>query len=464
MWNIDYIDSLAVVDKNFKIIHSSRYNPRFGEKLLENMYLDYIDQNFFEVYPELTQRESSMYRAIKDNKVVYNDNQIFTDYLGRVFNTRNLTIPIVREGKVIGAIELSKDITSIDDLDRIPHLIKDVNKKKYYEYEKTTFLDILTVNSNMLENIRRAKIFSASPSPLLIYGETGTGKELFVQAIFNYSGLPRNKFIVLNCAAVPESLMESILFGSVKGAYTGADNSTGLVEQADNGVLFLDELNSMPIHTQAKLLRVIQDGVIRKLGSDKEKKINVKIIGAMNVDPLKAIENGDLREDLFYRLSSNLMRLIPLRERTEDISLYIDYFIKELNEIYNKSIEGISRSMLDVFMDYSWKGNVRELRHILESMVSVASEDILTIKHLPLYMKDRISKKLNNSTESNSIQPPSLPLMDSLRKTEHDLINRALIYTKGHITNAAEILGIPRQTLKYKMKKFGINKQDYTQL
>lgn len=463
MWKIDYIDSLAIVDKNFKILHSYRYNPRFDEDLVENMYLDYIDKNFYEVYPQLDQRESSMYEAIKNNKVVYNDNQIFTDYLGRVFNTRNLTIPIVREGEIVGAIELSKDITSIDDLVRIPQLkaIKQENRNQSSDIKKITFSDILTVNSEMIENIRRAKIFSTSPSASLIYGETGTGKELFVQAMFNYSGMNRDKLVVLNCAAVPENLMESILFGSVKGAYTGADNRIGIFEQADNGMLFLDELNSMPIHTQAKFLRVLQDGVIRKLGSEKEKKINVKVIAAMNIDPLEAIEKGKLREDLFYRLSSNLIRLIPLRDRKEDIPIYVDYFIKELNKIYGKNIEGISSSMMDVFINYDWKGNVREMKHILESMVSIANEKILTIRHLPLYMKGRISKDKSKEVQERTNQIPIMSLTEAVDKTERDLINRALTWSKGHITKAAEILGIPRQTLKYKMKKLGLNQKDY---
>ncbi len=313
----------------------------------------------------------------------------------------------------------------------------------------------------MIENIRRAKIFSRSPSPLLIYGETGTGKEFFVQAMVNYSGRNREKFVVLNCAAIPENLLESILFGSVKGAYTGADNRTGLFEQAHKGILFLDELNSMPIQIQAKLLRVLQDGVIRKLGSEKEKKIDVKIIGAMSCDPLAAIEKGQLREDLFYRLSSNLIRLVPLRDRKEDIPIYLDHFLKEFNSTYGKEVESISSAMMDLFLTYDWKGNVREMRHILESMISITSDKTLTIKHLPLYMIGRISKDSSGKIHSQTSQVPMLSLTEAVDKTERDLINRALIWSKGHLTKSAEILGVPRQTLKYKMKKLGLKKKDY---
>ena len=463
MWDIDYIDSLAIVDKNFKIIHSSRYNPRFDEDIIENIYTDYIDKNFYEVYPNLFQRESSMYEAIKNNKVVYNEDQIFTDYRGRVFNTRNMTIPIVKKGEVVGAIELSKDITSIDDSEKISQLTKVKKNKKIKSdnIENVTFSDILTVNLEMKENIRRAKIFSQSSSASLIYGETGTGKELFVQAMANYSGLAREKFVVLNCAAVPENLMESIVFGSVKGAYTGADNRVGIFEQAENGILFLDEINSMPLMIQAKLLRVLQDGVVRKLGSNKEKKINVKVIGAMNVDPVEAIEKNHLREDLFYRLSSNLIELVPLRDRKEDISIYVDYFVDKLNRTYNRKVEGISSGMMDIFYNYDWKGNVRELKHILESMISITNEKILTSKHLPLYMKDRISKEGTKGKKNLMKAVPMISLNEALEKTERELINRALLWTKGHQTKAAEILGIPRQTLKYKIKKLGLDYKEY---
>jgi arginine utilization regulatory protein len=465
-WHIDYIDSLAIVDKNFKVIHSSRYNPRFDDEVLENTYFDYINKNFFEVYPYLEQKNSSIYIAIKNNKVVYNEKQIFKDYRGRVFNTKNITIPIVRKGKVIGAIELSKDVTSIDDLGKTQlEGRKSIEcEQQLIEIEKMTFDDIMTNNSEMFENIRKAKIFSNSSNPTLIYGETGTGKELFVQAMVNYSSKSRLKFIVQNCAAVPENLFESILFGSVKGAYTGAENKAGLFEQADGGILFLDELNSMPFQIQAKLLRVLQDGIIRPLGSNKVKHVNVKIIAAMNIDPLEAIEEKKLREDLFYRFSSNMIKLIPLRDRKEDILLYVNYFIKIYNKVYNKEILGLTKPMTDIFFNYEWKGNVRELKHIIESMISVSEDKIMTVKNLPIYMKGCIDLNFDKQVFKDDeiiINEPIITLQKALEKTEKDIIIKMLIRTKGHITNASELLGIPRQTLKYRMNKLNIDKTTF---
>jgi arginine utilization regulatory protein len=461
--NMDYIDSLAIVDRNFKVIHSYRYNPRFDDDLLENIYSEYIDKNFFEVYPDISPEQSTMYDAIKNNRVVYRDKQRFYDFQGRVFNTRNLTIPIVRKGEVVGAIEISKDITSIDDLEKgTEKNIEDkIHQEINLEIEQLTFEEILTVNPQMQENLRKAKIFSRSDSPTLVYGETGTGKELLVQAMVNHSERERKRFVVLNCAAIPENLFESILFGSEKGAYTGAEKRTGLFEQANHGILFLDELNSMPMQIQAKLLRVLQDSRIRALGSSVEKRVNVKVIAAMNCEPLKAIESETLREDLFYRLSSNLVTLVPLRERKEDIQIYVDYFIRGFNKTYGKKINGVSRAMMDLFMEYEWRGNVRELKHILESMISITEETLLTIKHMPLYMKGRVENTEPKKVEYEWSGASMMSLKEVLEKTEKEMIVKTLNRTGGHLTQTAEILGIPRQTLKYKMDKLDINKKIY---
>jgi arginine utilization regulatory protein len=462
-WHIDYVDSLAIVDKNFKIIYANGYNPRFDDEILDSFYLEYINKNFYEVYPELRPENSTMYSCIKNNRIMYRDNQMFRDYKGRIFNTRNLTIPIVREGEVVGAIELSKDITSISDQENGGAAMgkQVVQEATDIVVEDVTFDQIMTVNSEMLENIRRAKIYARSPSPILIFGETGTGKELFVQAMANHAHIDRRRLVTLNCAAVPKDLFESILFGAVRGAFTGAANRVGLFEQADGGLIFLDEINTMPLDTQAKLLRVLQDGKIRPLGSEREKQVTVKVIAAMNQDPLEAIACGELREDLFFRLSCNLMQLLPLRERREDIPLYVDHFIKVLNARYGKRVEGISSAMMDLFMTYDFKGNVRELRHILETTISTARDSILTIREMPLYMKKRINGTDSQSAADISHKFSGITLPEILEKTEREIIIKILGHTRGCLTKAAERLGIPRQTLKYRMNKLNISKVPY---
>jgi len=464
--NMGYIDALMIVDRNFKIVNTYRYNPRFNDLYVENAGSDYLGKNYFEVYPEISKSESTMYESMKYEKVVYKNNQIFKDYNGRIFSTCNVTIPIKRGGKVVGAIELSKDITSINDL-----------KSKIFEKNKSmaelsdivnndfiTFDDIITCNTEMIDNIRKAKIFIDLPNPTLIYGETGTGKELFVQAMVNSSNKYKREFVALNCAAVPENLIESTLFGAEKGAYTGATDKVGLFELANGGILFLDELNSMPYDIQAKLLRVLQDNKIRPIGSSKEKKVNVKIIAAMNMDPMKAIKEKRLREDLFYRLSSSVIQLVPLRERKEDIPLYANYFIKRFNGEYEKEVEGLSRTMTSIFMNYKWNGNVREIKHILENMVSISDENTLTVKNLPIYMKDILEcrdSSEDNFQNTNDDSIMFMSLKETLYNAERQGISKVLAYTRGHLKKSAEILGLPRQTLKYRMDRLGIKLSDY---
>lgn len=456
---IDYIDSVLIVNNYYRILHSFRLNPRFDDSE-ENIYSNYADKQFFEIYPNIKENESSIVECITQRKTVYKENQIFKDVKGNVFNTKNLTIPIIKKGKVIGAVELSKDITSIEnDLESKSNL-KENNKSidTNYNNENIKFENIITINNTMLDNIEKAKIYSQLDRPVLIYGETGTGKEMFVQAMVNYSSRRNEKLVIQNCAAIPENLFETILFGTESGAYTGARKTKGLFETANRGTLFLDEINSMPLNLQAKLLRVLQDKKIRAVGSIVEKKIDVKIIAAMNVEPMEAIKNKLLREDLFYRLSSGTLRMVPLRERKEDISIYINTFIKIFNQIYDKKVSGVSNELLKFFMEYDWRGNVRELKHIIESMVSIAKCKTFEINHLPIYMKSKIKKNTSNQNKidnSNSFSFASLN--GTLNKVEKDLIIKALIYTKGNLTKAGILLKIPRQTLKYKINKHNID-------
>lgn len=464
---LDYIDALMIVDDRFKIINTYRYNVRFDQLNRENTHSDYLGRNYYEVYPHINQQDSTMYQCMKHNKIIYQKNQIFKDYKGRVFNTQNITIPINRGGKTVGVLELSKDLTSINDLQAIQEKasIEAKHQSSITHKHEITFDDILTANAEMIENIRRAKVFIGSPNPTLVYGETGTGKEMFVQAMVNNNRSKRKGFVAINCAAVPENLLESTLFGSVKGAYTGSMDKIGLFEQAHGGTLFLDELNSMPYDVQAKLLRVLQDSRIRPVGGYKEKKVDVKVVAAMNCDPIKAIRQKHLREDLFYRLSSNMIRLTPLRERKEDILLYANYFLKGFNNEYDKSVEGLSKSLMDIFMQYHWKGNVRELKHIIENMVSISEEKLLTVNSLPIYMKDSIELETREHKGKDKDKDKPFIQFQSLQNTiedaERSAIVKALSYTDGHLTRAAELLAIPRQTLKYKMNRLDIKKGDF---
>jgi arginine utilization regulatory protein len=293
------------------------------------------------------------------------------------------------------------------------------------------------------------------PNPTLIYGETGTGKELFAQAMITQSGVPRSKVVVLNCATVPENLMESILFGTKRGIYTGAENRRGLFEEADGGILFLDELNAIPYQVQAKLLRVLQDGTFRPLGDNRDKTVNVKIIAAMNVEPEEAMARNILRKDLFYRFSSSIIRIQPLRKRQEDIELFIEYYIKHFQDLHGKHIRGITGPLREALLSYRWEGNVRELKNVIELAVEFAGDDeILGPEHLPSYLHERLFENERGPDNSeNADGNEILPLSRAMEALEKDLILRALQRAAGNKTKTAELLGIPRQTLTYKMKQ-----------
>lgn len=458
--NMEYVDAIMIIDHSGKIVYSVRYNPRFDEKSDIEEFKDIINKNILEVYPTLDVEESTIINCLKYGKAIYEENQVFYDNKGRVYNTQNLTLPIIRSGKILGAIEISKDITRIKEL-------SDKNNKSLYTSEKEkskskravakyTFENILTNDKKMKDNIDRCKKVADSTSSVLVYGETGTGKELFVQSIHNHSFRRDKPFIAQNCAALPESLFESILFGSVKGAFTGAINKPGLFELADGGTLFLDEINSMPISLQAKLLRVLQDGFVRRVGDSKDKKLDVRIIAAMNEEPMEALKKEHIREDLLYRLNVVSIKLIPLRERKEDIPLYVNFFIRKYNSELNKNVSGISQEVKQKFYKYNWPGNVREIQHIIEASINMVDEGRIKVEHLPIYLDENI-ENTDFKEEIYDIRP----LNKAVESLEKGMIINSLRKTEGNISKASNYLRIPRQTLHYKINKYDIDMKEY---
>lgn len=284
---------------------------------------------------------------------------------------------------------------------------------------------------------------SKTSSPILIYGETGTGKELFVQAIHNNSDRSNRPFIAQNCAAIPSNLLEGILFGITKGAFTGAEDKKGIFELANGGTLYLDELNSMPIELQGKLLRVIQDGTVRRLGSSINKSINTRLIVSLNEWPELLIEEGKLRKDLFYRLNVVRIDLPPLRYRKEDIPLITDYFIKKFNKKFHAVIDGIEESSLEKLIHLEWQGNVRELEHVIEGVFNLKQKGKIDDNDLKYIGVNIINKNIS--------------LKSKLEEIEKSFIKEALIINKYNISRAADFLQVPRQTLQSKIKKYNIH-------
>lgn len=448
---LDYVsDGIQVIDKKGRIVYCNRTAAILDDINRE----DVIGKHVFNIYPSLEEQTSTLFRVLRAGIPIYNTQQTFTNYKGKKITTVNSTLPIKLNGKVIGAIEISRNITDVKALsEKVIDLQNKIYGGKYKEGLKDdevgfSFEDIIGNSKELLRIKSIAMKAALTSSPILVYGDTGTGKELLVQAIHNAGRRKKKSFVAQNCAALPSNLLEGILFGTVKGSFTDAGDRPGLFELADGGTLFLDEINSMPMELQAKLLRVLQDGRIRRLGDIKTTKVDVRVIAATNIPPEEALENGVLRKDLYYRINAITIGIPDLKDRKEDIPLLTEHFIKKYNKILYSNIKGISGKVASIFQSYNWPGNVRELEHVIEGAMNIMDGDTIILDYLP--------KKLIKFYEeiSTDAVTENLPLKNALENLERKMIKDALKKTDNNISQAAALLDIPRQTLQYKMKKY----------
>ncbi len=393
--------------------------------------------HILDVYPGLKEADSSTLKVLKTGLPIVGQYQTLNDFNGREYRFINSTFPIIELGNVIGCIEVS-NLLGMEQ----PH-------ECVTEFNLT---DIVT-NSPAMQDIKsKISKISKTNSSVLIVGETGTGKELVAQSIHSQSSRRDKPFVSFNCSIGPDSLIESILFGTEKGAFTGAENREGLLEKASGGTLFLDEIHSMPMAFQAKILRFIEDKKIRKIGAASDKKLDVRIVAAMNLSVEAALDQKLLREDLYYRLSVVLLNLPPLRERREDIPLLCDFFIEKFNQTINPSITGVSDLVRAVFLESDWKGNVRELKHVIEGAFNVAAGSQITLQDIPEYL---LRMKDPATALPKLIEGDCVNLEQVLKAYEKELVTGAIGLSASK-AEAARRLGITRQTLRYKMERFGI--------
>ena len=311
------------------------------------------------------------------------------------------------------------------------------------------FKEIIGHSPSLESIIRNAKMVAATDVTVLIKGETGTGKELFASAIQRESSRADKPFICLNCAALSESLIESELFGHKKGAFTGAaTNKTGLFEAADGGTVFLDEINSLPLSIQAKLLRFLESGECLAVGDTKVYQVNVRIIAATNADLNQQVKAGEFRRDLYYRLDVVPLELPPLARRLEDIEHLIKHFMAMVADKHGIDPPKFSKSALAVLKAYPWPGNIRELRNLCERLSILLAGSLVEAEHLP---SEFFSK--HNIRELESFTLPDEGL--NLESLEKDLIQQALDRANGNRSKAAKLLGLSRDTLLYRMRKHG---------
>ncbi len=333
------------------------------------------------------------------------------------------------------------------------------------------YRDVVSVSKKMSELMGFVrKVAASEASTILIQGESGTGKDLIAKAIHYQSSRQDKAFVAINCSAIPETLMEAELFGHEKGAFTDAKAmKKGLFEIADRGTLFLDEIGELSPFLQAKLLRVLEDQVIRRVGGVKDMQADVRVIAASNRDLERAVQEGHFRQDLFYRLAIISIYIPPLRERKEDILPLVEYFIEHYNRKFRKSIRGIADDTRRLLLNHDWPGNVRELKNAIERAMILEDEPVLRPAYLPFSVAQQHARitafeHMSPGASSSGALPNgrSLPRLSipeggtSLEEVERALVEMALRQANGNQTHAARLLDISRDALRYKMKKFGL--------
>jgi DNA-binding NtrC family response regulator len=311
--------------------------------------------------------------------------------------------------------------------------------------------ELVGASKSMQEVMRMVELAAPSSASVLITGETGSGKEILARSIHQLSPRAQRPFVAINCSAIPESLMESEIFGHERGAFTGAaERRLGCFELADGGTLLLDEIGEMPAPTQAKLLRVLEDHKVRRLGSKTETPVDVRVLASTNRDPEQAVAQGGLRQDLYFRLNVFHIHLPPLREHKDDLPLLIERILAELNTKHGRQVRGVNAEVLQLFQSYPWPGNVRELRNALERAAIVCDRDVIGRAHLPAEFGHATSSVAGGSGLSGI----KFPVGTTVDAAERELIFQTLGATNNNKTRAAELLGISLKTLHNKLKEY----------
>jgi DNA-binding NtrC family response regulator len=309
--------------------------------------------------------------------------------------------------------------------------------------------DLVGASKPMQQVMRIVEMAAPSSASVLITGETGSGKEIVARTIHKLSPRSTGPFVAINCSAIPETLMESEIFGHERGAFTGAaERRIGCFELADSGTLLLDEIGEMPAPTQAKLLRVLEDRKVRRLGSKTETPVDVRVVAATNKDPEQAVSNGQLRQDLYFRLNVFHIQLPPLREHKEDIPLLTEHILRDVNAKHGKHVRGIGSEVLDIFMSHTWPGNIRELRNVIERAAIMCEKDMITRSCLP----DEFGRSAAKAP--SDLSAIKFPIGTTVDAMERELILQTLGATGNNKTRASELLGISLKTLHNKLKEY----------
>ncbi|MBT2690493.1 sigma 54-interacting transcriptional regulator [Bacillus sp. ISL-47] len=429
---------LVVVDREGKIIYINKNYCDFleaeREQVLGVHVAQVIENSRMHIVAATGKEEIADLQYIKGNYMIAN------------------RIPIVAGGEVLGAfgtvffrdtkewMQMNSHVKSM--LTKIQSYIQDIDRSVKYS------LDDILGSSKQIQSLKeKVKMVAASDISVLIRGESGTGKELFAHSIHQLSNRSHQPFVKINCGAIPEHLLESELFGYEEGAFTGAKKGgkKGKFQLADGGTLFLDEIGDMPLNMQVKLLRALQEGEIESVGSTEPVNVDVRIIAATNRPLEKMMEEKRFREDLFYRINVVPFMVPPLRDRLEDLTILIDYFIEKITKKSGKRISAIDEGVIEKFHQYSWPGNIRELENVLEASVHLTSNETISTESLPDYLKDSAVYPVGKKK-----------LKDILEETEKRILTQSLSKFNNDRREAAKALGISKSSMYEKLKKYGI--------
>ena len=417
---------------------------------------DVIGRSIFEIYPELNEQNSTFFKTLRTKQEFLSYEYKYSSKKRKNIEVLSSTIPLFVEGRIVGAAEIvhdTKDNQSLsDNLSGIAERIKNKNGRRSLK-ARYTFNDIIGENSRLKKTIELAEQAAKTDLPVFIYGETGTGKELFAQSIHNASPFCNGPFVAVNCAAIPDNLLESLLFGTVKGAFTGAENRIGLLEYAAGGSVFFDEIQALSPQMQAKLLRTLQEKTFQRVGDVEPIPLLARVISATNISPKKAIKENLLRQDLYYRLCVFLITIPPLRERKDDLPLLIQHFLKDFNRKTGKNYKGVCNDTIRLFQDYNWPGNVRELEHLLLTQTIINDPDEQGLLKID---PDSLCHSIDSPTQPEFPSLTKKTLPDTLIETERKIIMQTLQEHDFNISKASNALGITRQSLQYRMSKLGI--------
>lgn len=457
--NSDSVEGMMVVNRD-GIIEYYKASGTLGG-LSEDFVRQVRGKHLLEVYPELTEETSTVIRTLRTGTITVGEQQVLTSGDFKLTMTTT-TYPILGEdGTIEGAVDIAQLLDIADRTDGESH--------RTVPSEQSALDNIVTRNAAMEQLKRMVKEVAKNDSATLIYGETGTGKELFAQALHVLSTRKDKPFIAQNCAAIPVNLLESMFFGTERGGFTGAESKKGLFELANGGTLFLDEINSMDTAMQAKLLKVLEEQKVRRIGGKEDVHFDVRIVCASNEVPERLIEEGRLRSDFYYRVGVVRLWLPPLRERPEDIPLLTKHYIHQYNQKMGRHIQGLSQMTQDLFQRWTWPGNIRELKNTIEGAFNVETSDLITLDSVKglwdkMEGESQPAQEVPDGPQPAAVEPGSLAqireqlsrgkvdLGQMLAQYEAAIITEALRQT-SRLNAAAEKLSISPQKLQYRMEK-----------